>query len=162
MLVEGSSSVFVPLPLAQLRVLATEGSLAGPLPAYGVTPELAAWGEFGPDELEDATFAAQTLAGVAAVTWPEAEKAERRVVLAVPATGFAPAADGIPGEGTVPQLEWRGVQAVFSDDPSVDLAAVRDLARGRTVAEAWDDVAVAEFAEENDLGWFTPDEARHW
>jgi|GEM_PF-5745449 len=162
MLVEGSSSVFVPLPLARARKLAAEGRLTGPFPAYGVTPELAAWGEFGPDELEDATFTAQSLAGVASLTWPEAAGAERRVVLAVPATGFAVTPDGIPGEGTVPELEWRRVQAVFSDDLSVDLTAVRDLARGRTVAEAWDDDVVAEFVEQNDLGWFTPDEARHW
>lgn len=161
-LVPGSESVFVPLGLARLATLVADGRLLGTLPAYGATPALVAWGEFGPDELEDATFVAQSLAGVAALADPDLPEDERRVVLAVPVSGFVEDADGAPGAGTVTGVAWRRVQAVFADEASLDVTAVRAAARGRTVTEAWDDDVVADFVEENDLGWFTPEEAERW
>lgn len=161
-LVDGAETVFVPVSLELLRSLATSGQLPGPVTAYGVTADLLTWGEFGPDELEDAIFTAQSLAATAALVGLGGAPGGRRVVLAVAGTGFVPAADALPGEGSLPGLRWRQVQAVFSDDPDVDLTVAGTAAAGLTVAQAWDDPVVADFVEENDLGWFTPDEARHW
>src|SRR5690606_38506990 len=134
---EGSvmtDSVFVPLTLTQWRALVTDTTLPGPLTAYGVTSGLRAWGEFGPDEDEDAIFAAQSVAAVAALTL-ETEPDDRRVVAAVPADRFRANDGSSLGEGTVADLALAQVEAVFADEPEVSLAPARTAARGRTVEQ---------------------------
>lgn len=155
-------AVFVPLTLADWRQLVSATTLPGPLPAYGVTPGLVAWGGFGPDDTEDALFAAQSVAGVAALTQDEEQPDARRVVAAVAATGFRADTESALGAGQVAELELARVTAVFSDDPDVSVAAARAAARGRDVGEAWDDPVVAEFADAHDLGWYTVAEASAW
>ncbi len=164
-----SDAVFVPLTLTQWRRLVADGALPGPLMAYGVTPGLRAWGEFGPDEEEDARFAAQSVAGVAALTL-DTPPEEPRIVLAVGAeadvastnVSFRATAGSSLGEGTVALLGLRQVQAVFADEPGVPVASARVAARSRTVEQAWDDPVVAAFSEDHDLGWFVVSEARDW
>lgn len=153
--------VFVPLTVAQWRTLVAEGALPGPLVAYGVTQGLWAWGEFGPDEDEDAAFAAQSVAAVAALTQDTAPD-ERRIVASVAASGFAATDGSSLGEGTVAEVSLARIGAVFADDGHVELAPARAAARGRTVEQAWDDPVVAAFSEENDLGWFVVSEALDW
>jgi len=157
-----ADAVFVPLSPARWRRLVADRELPGPLPAYGATEALRRWGEFSADETEDGLCAAQGIAGVATLTAPDAEPEDRRIVVAVPAAAFRPADDSVLGAGEVPGLRWSEVTAVFSDDESVSPAAVRAVARGMDPAEAWDHPAVAAFAEQHDLGWFTPQEAARW
>lgn len=155
-------AVFVPLTLAQWRQLVADRRLGGTLPAYGVTAGLLAWGEFGPDDTEDALFAAQTVAGVAALTLDETEPGAPRVVAAVPAAGFEADVDSALGGGVVDAVELARVTAVFSDDSGVSVAEARSVARGLEPAEAWDDPTVAAFADTHDLGWYTVAEAIGW
>ncbi|MDN5724395.1 MAG: hypothetical protein L0G99_00490, partial [Propionibacteriales bacterium] len=97
-----SRSVFVPMSLAALRRLRDDGVLAGEVPAYGITDALLTWGEFGPEDEEDATFCAQTFAEVHALTDQTAADDERRIVLALPGAHFAASdVDGF-GVGTLP------------------------------------------------------------
>ena len=156
------TSAFVPLTLGQWRQLVTDAHLAGPLTAYGVTAGLLVWGEFGPDDTEDALFAAQTIAGVAALTLDEPDPGARRVVVAVPATGFVADPDSALGEGRVAHLDLGWVEAVFSDDPAVPVSRARSVAHGLTVAEAWDHADIADFSDVHDLGWHTIHEATTW
>ncbi|HIT76185.1 MAG TPA: hypothetical protein IAA98_11410 [Candidatus Avipropionibacterium avicola] len=154
-------AVFVPLGLQQWRELLTRRQLPGPLVGHGVTPALRAWGEFGPDEDEDAVFAAQSVAGVAALTL-EVDRDERRIVIAVAGTDGRPRADSSLGEVEVSSIDLDRVRALFADDPQVDPGPARDAARGRTVAQAWDDPVVAQFSEDHDLGWYGLGEATDW
>ena len=156
------SIVFVPLTLAQWRQLVADTGLTGRLPGYGVTAGLLAWGEFGPDDTEDAMFAAQSIAGVVALTLDESAPGARRVVIAVPATGFVADEDSALGRGAVDGVELAHVTAVFSDDPDVPVAEVRPVARGLDPTEAWDHPVVAAFSETHDLGWHTVTEATTW
>lgn len=156
------SSVFVPLTHAQWRQLVADTRLTGPLPAYGITAGLLAWGEFGADDTEDAMFAAQTVAGVAVLTLDESDPGARRLVIAVPGRGFAADEDSALGAGAVDGVELARVTAVFSDAPGVSVAEARQTARGLTPAEAWDHPVVAAFSDTHDLGWHTVAEATTW
>ncbi|MGD7707620.1 DUF6912 family protein [Microlunatus sp. Y2014] len=162
----GTETVFVPVSWQQLRELVDRGELNEPLPAYGVTPGLVAWGEFGPGDGEDALFAAQSVAAVAALRLPggSADGSEvPRVVLAVPAAGFVADADDTLGTGRLPGLTWPHVASVFSDPAGLDLTTARQAAvTAADLGQAWDDPVVADLVDEHDLGWHTPEEAVRW
>lgn len=161
----GTTSVFVPVTHAGLRELIATGRLDGPFPAYGVTAGLVAWGEFEPDQAEDALFAAQSVAGVAALLGP-AEDDPRRIVLSVSSDDFtATGSDEALGGGGVDAITWRGVEAVFADDPAAEpepLLVARRRAADLSLVDAWDDPELARFVADTDLGWFTPAEAARW
>lgn len=155
-------SVFVPVSLAGLRSLQADGILPGPVPAYGITRALLDWGEFGPEDVEDATFAAQTFAEVHALTDPTAGPDERRIVLALPADGFtADDVDGF-GVGSVPQVRRTDVLAVFADETDTDVRAAREAVRGAGIEAAWADETVAALVDEHELGWHEPGEVAEW
>ena len=156
------ATVFVPVTLAQWRQLVADRHLTGPFVGYGVTTGLQAWGGFGPDDAEDAAFAAQAVAGVAALTLIEDDPDARRMVLAVPAADFTPDDGSALGAGEVAAIELSRVQSVFSDDPAVAVAPVRQQARDLDPATAWDHPVVAEFSDAHDLGWYTVTEALGW
>lgn len=156
------ATVFVPVTRAQWRQLVADRRITGPVVGYGVTAALQEWGGFGPEDAEDALFAAQAVAGVAALTLAEDDPDARRMVLAVPAAGFTPDDGSALGAGEVATLELARIRAVFSDDPSVAVAPVRQQARGLDPAAAWDHPVVAEFSDAHDLGWYTVAEALGW
>lgn len=150
-------TVFVPVTPEQLRGLA-EGAAptAGLIPdhAFAATAELTSEFGYGPDEDEEADYAAQSLAGVQALL-----QGQPRVVLAAEceATPAEPA-----GHGTVhvDALSWQRVKAIFVDEPEA-VEAARSLATelaGQSIETAWEQDLVRQFVAEHELLWFATQE----
>ena len=130
--------VYVPLTGAQLRRLAAERALPGPLDAHAVTEELRQRWPEGDDEQWE--YAALMAAADDSLAARGSGDPARRLVVAADVSRVD------PGEGTrvrLPDgLAWRGLAAVHAD--AVDLAP--------------DVAADPEAAAEVDLGWFATQE----
>ena len=151
-----TTSVFVPVAFAQATSLRAGDDL-GTLAAHAPGPALREEHGLGPADDEEAGFVALGYAGLAALL----DRPGPRLVLA--ADVDAAQVDGAGtafGEVAVRGLRWDQVQAVFADEPAAaaGLAAARDLAEDRPLAEVADDEEVVSLVDRWDLLWFAPDE----
>lgn len=140
--------LFVPLSIAQLRDWATTGVLAAGQHAHAATEELqVAFGLNDAEEAEQVALLAASVAGLIAN--------QLRLVAVAEGTPVSRAeADADFGEVATPQLAWRAVGAVFTDEPGqVLVAEAATAAAGSTLSQAWDDPAVAALLGAADLLW---------
>ncbi|WP_432558001.1 DUF6912 family protein [Granulicoccus sp. GXG6511] len=147
--------VFIPADPTDVGAL-RDGSSLRPGAAYAATPTLRTTFDYGPDADEDADFAAQLFASLRCLI-----DGRVRLLLAAEIAQL-PAETGEKefGEVARPEITWRDVRAVFTDDP-VSLPAVRayaDTTHGRTLADLWADDATHKFLEHHHLLWFDPTE----
>jgi hypothetical protein len=153
--------VFVPVSRTAARSLRDSAAPALELTGYAATPSLLRAHDYDQSTLEDAEYAALGYAGAAAAidaAWSE----PLRLVLAAELSSDELTVDGDSPHGVVhvPELRWRDVRALFSDEEAsaATVAAARDAAAGRPLVEA---LAVPELetaVDEADLLWFSPDE----
>lgn len=148
-----TTSVFLPASAEDLRGLAS-APLAERV-GYAATPALLAALGYGPDEVEDAGFAAMLSASVAALT-----RQPYRLVLAA----AVPTVDDLrddAGACRVPGVTRAQVTALYVDEPEAApaVAAAHAAVAGMALAEAWDDAAVQALLEAHDLLWYDAAEA---
>lgn len=153
-------TVFVPVGTEQLRRLADDpvsGTGLTPEHAYAATEELQREFGYGPDEQEDADYAAQALAGVQALL-----SGQPRLVLAAEceASDLAPAEPADHGAVRLDQLSWTQVRAIFVEDPGAADEATRlaDELSGQALDSAWADERVRQFVADHELLWFATQE----
>lgn len=153
-------TVFVPVSTEQLRRL-VEGAATGPGldpdQAYAATPELRQEFGYGPDEDEDADYAAQALAGVQGLL-----SGRPRLVLAAEceASDLAPGEPADHGAVRPGSLSWTQLRAIFVEDPDAADEARRlaEELSGRTLDAAWADDRVRQFVADHELLWFATQE----
>ncbi|SEQ70654.1 DUF6912 family protein [Microlunatus flavus] len=147
---------FVPLPPEAARWL-RDGEEPGLLTAYAAGPALREAHGLGASDDEEAGFVALGYAGLAALL----DDAGPRLVLAVDLDAGQVRASGDDfGTTEVRGLRWGQVTALFGDEPdaAADLAEVRRLVAGRTLAEVADDEDVVGLVDRWDLLWYAPEE----
>lgn len=146
--------MFVPIAPADVPRAAST-ILAGPVPAYSATRELADAFGYTPDMDEDAEHAALVLASVTGLI-----RYGRRVVLVadVPPGVVAPGDDPANGAVTLERLEPRWIVSWFTDEASVDVTGAASAASGLDLDDAWDVAAVQELVASHDLLWHGPAE----
>ncbi|WP_141211218.1 DUF6912 family protein [Enemella dayhoffiae] len=141
----------------QLRQLAAAGSQSVIEHVFGATSVLREEFGYGPDETEEADFAAQLFASLDCL-----RTGADRLVLAVEVSTplRAAAAEAAYGRLTQTELPWRTARAIFRDAPE-SLPALRVYAEslhGKQLPELWEDESVREALSEHDLLWFDPSE----
>lgn len=153
--------VLVPVSAAQARRLGVQRQpLTGPLPV--VTANAALCRTFGVEPgSEESDLAALQVASVRALS-----ATGRRLVLAAQLPGSllggpAEQAEAANGAATVEQLEPGQVEAFFTDDDRVDVAAAARDAAGLGVDDAWERPAVQELLGEP-LLWHGVGELAEW
>lgn len=154
--------VFVPVTSEELRSARRDG--LGQMRGFAPTQRLLDTFGYGPEEGEEAEYAACLIASVDALV-----RHGHRLVLAVGSDDAEPdlGPDADFGLVSVPSVAWRHVQSIFADEPAGD-AAAQDLhlppVEGDATAldAAWGSDAVHELLEAHDLLWFGPSEADRW
>lgn len=143
--------VCLPVTTEQLRDWATSGSLPGPITGYADTPGLReAFGIVDTEEAEQIAMLVASIAGLA--------ECGRRLV-AVTELGHPEDGEAVEfGEVTIPSLAYRRVQAVFADEPGVNLSVAAVAAAGLSLEQAWDAPEVTELLSSTDLLWHGPAE----
>ncbi len=148
--------VFVPASRAEARELVTT-PFSQPRQAFAVTAELLAALGYGPDQQEDAEYAALVLASV----WGLAQWGERCVVVAeLPEADVDRSEQHESGNGGVrsAMLSADNVVSVFTDEADVDLTAAAAASKGLDIDAAWEMPQVQDLVTEHDLLWHAADE----
>ncbi|MDO4784192.1 MAG: hypothetical protein Q3997_03795 [Propionibacteriaceae bacterium] len=146
--------VFVPVTAAERRQLRM-GETLGPRAAFTVTPELCAALDYGPEELEDAEYAAMVIASVAGL----ARLGVRLVVVAeVAGDAIAAVTDASNGECELAALRSAEVTAFFAEEEGVDVTPAAVAAYGLGIDEAWELEEVQRLLSSTDLLWHGADE----
>lgn len=146
--------VFVPVTAAERRQL-KEGQELGPRSAFTVTEELCAALDYGPDELEDAEYAAMVIASVAGL----ARLGARLVIVAeVDASALGQVIDAGNGERELRRVRPGEVTAFFAEDTGADTAVAAVAARGLGIDEAWELEEVQALLNQADLLWHGAEE----
>lgn len=146
--------IFVPVSQTQAAALLADGFLPE-RQAFTVTPQLVEMLEYGPDQQEDAEYAAMVIASVAGLS----TFGHRLVLVAeVPQESLGLAADPENGEMLVGRLDRQQVVAFFADDPAVDVSAAAQEAAGLGIDDAWNQQAVVELLATSDLLWHGAEE----
>lgn len=153
-------TVFVPVTTAQLRQLSDPAAATTALPvnaAFAATEALKAEFGYGPDEDEDADYAAQLVAGLQSLL----DRAPRLVLaVSVDADAVAPAEPANHGAVDLTQITWQQVQAIFVDeaDAAQPAAALAQRLAGTGLVEAWAQKDVRQFVTDHELLWFATQE----
>lgn len=143
--------VCIPLTSDQLRSWATSGELRGPITGYADTTGLRE--AFAVTDAEEAERIAVLVASIAGLT-----HCGRRLVAVVE---IEPAESGEAvefGEVMMSNLAYGRVQALFADEPGLNLSVATVAAEGLSLEQAWDAPAVTELLSSADLLWHGPAE----
>lgn len=160
--------IFLPMTAARARRIRTAGGTEDLLDGWAATPQMITAHGYRPEDDEDAEYAAQLYASVAAldaVAEPGDEVDHRLVVAAeVPAGRISDAGhDRDHGAVRVDGLRWPEVTAVFVDEPAAADAVRSAREAVGTAADLPMEVlvelpAVAVMIDDHDLLWHHPDE----
>lgn len=143
--------VCIPLTADQLRSWASNGELPGPITGYADTSGLRE--AFAVTDAEDAERIAVLVASIAALAC-----CGRRLV-AVVETEPVESGEAIEfGEVKLSDLAYGRVQALFADEPGLNLSVAAVAADGLGLEQAWDAPAVTELLSSADLLWHGPTE----
>ncbi len=160
--------IFVPITPDSARDLRAAGGTDRRLVGWAATSRMITAHGYRPDEDEDAEYAAQLYASVAALSTcaGTAGTSSGRLLVAaeVPADRVADAGDDLDhGAVRVTGLQWAEVTAVFVDEP----AATESVRAARRAVQASADLRMASLCElpavsalidDHDLLWHHPDE----
>lgn len=140
--------MFIPIGAEELDAIEGGTDLSG-REAHTVTPELLEELGYGPEDTEDAEYAAMVLASVAALS-----RYGRRTVLVadVPAEVVEAGPDAANGGCVVGVVPSSTITCWFSEAPDVDAAEAGAAARGLDIDLAWGLDPVQELLR-HDLLW---------
>ena len=143
--------VCLPLTAEELRQWATTGSIIGPVSGYADTAALRE--AFGVADAEEGERIAMLVASIAGLA-----RSGRRLVAVVeidsPVAGEAQEF----GEVTATSVPYRRVQALFADEPGLNLSVAAAATAGLGLEQAWDAPEVADLLSTADLLWHGPGE----
>lgn len=143
--------VCLPLTAEQLRDGAISGELRGPITGYADTSGLRE--AFAVSDAEEAERIAVLVASIAGLV-----RYGRRLV-AVAEVERPELGEAVEfGEVTISGLAYGRVQALFADEPGVNLSVVAVAADGLSLEQAWDAPEVMELLSSADLLWHGPTE----
>lgn len=151
-----SVAVFVPVEPTRAKALQSGEELS--TTGFAATPSLREAHGFGPDEDEEAGYAALGYAGLAALGKTEGL---RLVVAADVEPGQVDAdSQSTFGAVAVRALCWSQVQALFADEPGAlaDLGSARTAAARRPLEQIAEDEHLLDLLEPWDLLWYAPQE----
>ncbi|HAM44286.1 MAG TPA: hypothetical protein DCM67_04585 [Propionibacteriaceae bacterium] len=143
--------VCIPLTSDRLRSWAASGALSGPITGYADTRGLReAFAVTDAEEAERIAVLVASIAGLACCGRRLVAVAEIEPVESGEAVEF--------GEVTIPGLAYSRVQALFADEPGLNLSVATVAADGLSLEQAWDAPEVTELLSAADLLWHGPAE----
>lgn len=149
-----SQLIFVPVTQAERRGLAC-GQRLPARRAFMVTPELCAALGYGPEETEDAEYAAMVIASVAGL----ARFGVRLVVVAEVHEGsLGQVVDAENGEVELEYLSPEQITAFFADDDQTAVESAAAASRDLEIDLAWELPQVQQLLNETDLLWHGSEE----
>ena len=143
--------VCVPVTAEELRQWATTGTLDGSVSGYADTAGLRE--AFGVTDAEDGERIAVLVASIAGLA-----RSGRRLVAVAEVERPSDGEASEFGEVIVTTLDYRRVQAIFADEPGLNVSAAAAAASGLSLEQAWDAPQVTELLSTADLLWHGPGE----
>lgn len=147
---------YIPTSREQTDAWQAAGQIDGPVPAHQLSPAyLEAFGIDAActDDVETAEYGCLYLASVSCLL----EHSERVVLVVDAESTWTPVGgrDAESGCGTLDGFSWSQVRSYYLDDAGArdDVATAAAAVRGGTMADAWEDAAVASLLAGHSLLW---------